>query len=513
MINRQKSSCISIGIITGNAKEAYSVCNALQFYPHREQSRYIVFTESLIPEFQEWHIKDLSDIRDKPVSLLTISLTSVSKWIEQNQEHIDALIYTSESAYRASNNTAEAVPFRLYRSSSLSVIYPGNNLKDDARNSIPDWLALEGSKFAYIDHGVESQITNDTSIRYNNIGQYFRNSRFSEVLLTDSEEVAQLMYEHNPLDCTVVILDSKVPTINLMLGSISLENVYYRIYREISAFESSIFQTAHVKHPVLELFTRKELSKNNSYSLFAQYYDVYMSHVDYSSWIALLMECYSLYTTNNLDKILELACGTATISSRLVREGYNVDAADSSGHMLSIASMKSNKPRLFAHFMGAPLPYSDYDLVLCLFDSVNYLLKPEYISALLNSVYDALNSGGLFIFDISTIQNSLENFSDSTYLTQLKDGYLVHRAEYDEESYLQKSFLTFFKMIGNSYKLFEESHEQMVYRNREILDLISATSFKLVAIHCLDSKVNLLSRKNPNIDKNNPRLFYVLRKD
>ncbi|PKN77698.1 MAG: hypothetical protein CVU48_10715 [Candidatus Cloacimonetes bacterium HGW-Cloacimonetes-1] len=511
MISRQKNSTLAFVFVTANAKEAYGICNALQFYPHREQNRYIVFTESVIPEFQDWHVADLSKTHDKPVSLFTINLASVSKWLEQNPGFVDALIYTSESAYQASNSKSNETPFRLYRSSSSSVLFPGAYLKTE--KSIPNWLALEGSQLAYIDHDIENQAVAEGSITYNNIGLYFRKARFSEILLTDSEDVAQLMYEQNPLDCTVVILDSKVPAINLMLDSIAVDNIYYRIYREISAFESTIFQTSHVPHPILELFTRKELSKNSSYSLFAQYYDVYMAHVDYSSWIALLMECFSLYSTNNLDKILELACGTATISSRLVREGYIVDAADSSGHMLSIASMKSNKPRLFAHFMGSPLPVSDYDLVLCLFDSVNYLLKPEYISALLNSVYDALNSGGLFIFDISTIQNSLENFSDSTYLTQLKDGYLVHRAEYDEETYLQKSYLTFFKMIGNSYKLFEESHEQMVYRNREIIDLISATSFQLVAIHCLDSKVNLLSRKNPNIDKNNPRLFYVLRKD
>lgn len=500
---------VTIAIIAGNSLESERICRALRFYPVKDGWRYLVFTETVIPEFAEWIIENYSPEEARKIGLINLSASSFGDWQNTHEGFLDAIIYTSDLAVGATGGSHHTAV--LYRGTAHTVLALKEHIEHLHDLVLPAWLNLQGSKFAVVGNGIDFKGMKQSTAIYDNIGIYFRKTDYSEILVTTNFEIAHLLYAQNPLDFTVAHLDTALPTLNLKLDHTSSDNAFYRIYRELSILESSLQPSA--KQSLLNLFHSKELSINNSYSLFAQYYDSYMAHVDYHSWIAMILDCYDLYSHNNLVKIVELACGTATIAAKLAKQGYEVEACDLSGHMLSIAALKPLKPKLFQHDMTMPLPASDYDLVLSLFDSVNYLLQPEMISAMLRHAYDALKSGGLFIFDISTLQNSLENFYDMTNLTRFSDGYLLHRAEYDEDNYLQKSHLSFFKQIGSSYKLFEETHNQRVYRNSEIIKLIAETEFKLVAIHCMDNKINLLTRKNVNIDKSNPRLFYILRKD
>ncbi|MCK4311139.1 MAG: 4-hydroxythreonine-4-phosphate dehydrogenase PdxA, partial [Candidatus Cloacimonetes bacterium] len=97
------------------------------------------------------------------------------------------------------------------------------------------------------------------------------------------------------------------------------------------ASEKSLLQAIRFAEKLL--FPSKKIQVRN-YSLFAKYYDKYMSHVSYDKWVNFLLKQFSKSHNENPKRVLELACGTANISNRLVKKGLHVDASDISEEML-----------------------------------------------------------------------------------------------------------------------------------------------------------------------------------
>lgn len=252
---------------------------------------------------------------------------------------------------------------------------------------------------------------------------------------------------------------------------------------------------------------------SGSYSFFADRYDSYMAHVDYDLWYSLLNNWHKIYSGHARNKVLELACGTANIASRFVRAGSQVDASDLSYQMLENASKKEFKPNLYRASLTDPIAGRDYDLILCLFDSINYLGHSSQISTCLNEVARALAEGGLFIFDISTLLNSMENFFDCCHWVKGQDYGLLHKSYYEMGQRRQTSELSLFKRWGASYNLQEEEHHQRVYMVQELIELIQDSPLKLKAIHSTDHKTNFYPKKLSGLDHRHYRLFFILSKD
>lgn len=250
----------------------------------------------------------------------------------------------------------------------------------------------------------------------------------------------------------------------------------------------------------------------SSYSLFAQYYDSYMSHVDYEQWVDLILSWHKRIAGAAPKRILELACGTANAAEILVFRGFEVDACDNSPYMLHMAAGKPFKPSLFLNSLTDPIPRDGYDLIFCLFDSFNYLTKKAEAALLLKNVYKALKPGGTFIFDISTLHNSLENFCDTTSFTRVRDGYLIQISSFEPLAYRQITHFFLFRKDLGTYERFEERHVQKVYRTPEVVDLCAKSNLQLKAIFAPETRPNLLSRDGNDLDNRYYRLFFLLQK-
>jgi len=252
---------------------------------------------------------------------------------------------------------------------------------------------------------------------------------------------------------------------------------------------------------------------SSPYGFFADRYDSYMEHVDYDLWYARLTQWYRIYRGGKLQNVLELACGTANVASRFVHNGCTVDACDLSAQMLENADLKPLKPNLYQASLTDPIPRRDYDMVLCLFDSINYLLSLSQISVCLDEVEKALAVGGLFIFDISTMLNSMENFCELCNYRQEPGFHMVHEAFFEPGSKRQVSRLRLFKEQGAAYTLFREEHQQKVYMVQELVDLVAKSKLSLKAIHSTESKTNFFPKKLSGLDHRFYRLFFILTKD
>jgi 4-hydroxythreonine-4-phosphate dehydrogenase len=269
--------------------------------------------------------------------------------------------------------------------------------------------------------------------------------------------------------------------------------------------------TQAIKMAEIQLLPKVKVFPKN-YELFAQYYDQYMNHVSYKDWIEFLLNQYLKKNHENPQNILELACGTANISCRLVKRHLQVEASDLSSEMLKIASQKPFAPKLSCRDMLSPIMENSYDLIILLFDSINYLLKETQINVLLSNISKGLKDNGLFIFDISTLSNCEKNFDGFINLEDNEDQYLIHHSDLDYESMIQTTNLTFFELNSFLYKRGDEIHKQKIYRTKEIISLIDKSPLHLNGIYTIENDTNLINQDPELLDRDLSRLFFVLEK-
>jgi SAM-dependent methyltransferase len=268
------------------------------------------------------------------------------------------------------------------------------------------------------------------------------------------------------------------------------------------------------KHFLPFMVVQGSLAQNpgSSYSFFADRYDRYMAHVDYDKWFSLLLGWQNAYGGTKCKRVLELACGTAAVASRFVHANCEVFACDLSPQMLENAEKRELKPILYQASLTDPIPHKDLDLIICMFDSINYLQHVNEIKQCLREVSLALAPKGLFIFDISTLLNSMENFSEVCSISRDRETLMAHEAYYEPGKRRQVSQLELFIECGAGFVHQSETHTQRVYMVKELVELIQGSDLKLKAVHSTENKNNMYPKKMQGIDHRYYRLFFVLSK-
>ncbi|MDP8239896.1 MAG: class I SAM-dependent methyltransferase [Candidatus Hatepunaea meridiana] len=256
-------------------------------------------------------------------------------------------------------------------------------------------------------------------------------------------------------------------------------------------------------------YSEKQIEKRvrvEPYHILARIYDQVMSHVDYTSWADFVLEILTDYglsafpdesslcqnlTTSELRQVLtpdapmsllECACGTGTVSINLAIRGYHIEACDESGRMIEVARSKAaslRNPPLFFVKDFLDLDEDDcYDAVLCLYDSVNYLLQTDQVEDYFNCVKRALKPDGLFLFDVCTEYNSLMNFQSGDYEEQGSDFSYIRIMQYHRETKIQEN--RFLIRLDDAPGItYEEVHLQRIYDLGTIRILLESVGFKI----------------------------------
>jgi 4-hydroxythreonine-4-phosphate dehydrogenase len=272
---------------------------------------------------------------------------------------------------------------------------------------------------------------------------------------------------------------------------------------EVGSFESALMFAEN------GCFLRES---NSIYGRFAPFYDNYMKHVNYDNWVEFILKKHRDFRKKEPQKILELACGTGNITIRLDSHEREVFGMDNSPEMLKIAERKNHNINFFLGDFTKPLQYFDFDIILLLFDSINYLHEPQKLMDLFQVVYQALQKEGLFIFDISTVLNCEENFDGFVNLEEDLHSYMIHQSVFDYDSRILKTKLTFFIRKGFIYERYDEVHFQKIFLCTELIELIEKTSFKLVGVFSRHSSRNFINKINNDLDRTYQRLYFVLQK-
>ncbi len=156
-------------------------------------------------------------------------------------------------------------------------------------------------------------------------------------------------------------------------------------------------------------------SSARPYQAIAGLYDRIMDHVDYRAWADYLDALFTRFHPG-VSTVFETACGTGSLSLLLSSFGYDVVCMDLSPEMAGCAATKFadvGKPsRVLAGNMTAIPVSMRFDAVICMYDSINYLLEPEAFRRAVSEAAEVTVDGGLYVFDVCTVKNSEMFFND-----------------------------------------------------------------------------------------------------
>ena len=180
--------------------------------------------------------------------------------------------------------------------------------------------------------------------------------------------------------------------------------------------------------------------------------------------------------------VLDLACGTGSLSVLLAKHGYRVLGVDRSEEMLTVAAEKAmeleeNQPFFVAQPMQRLKIPEPVDACVCALDSINYVTKPQDVQKAFRRVYESLRPGGLFVFDINT-PYKLEGLDGQVFLDETEDSYCVWRAVYDKRHSLCRYGMDLFQQATDGVweRSFEE-HVERAYTPEELSGWLADAGF------------------------------------
>lgn len=216
------------------------------------------------------------------------------------------------------------------------------------------------------------------------------------------------------------------------------------------------------------------------YKEFAEIYDELMNDFDYKKWFEYMEEIFKEYQVKP-KKVLEMACGTGNLSEYFAMNNYDLTAFDLSEEMLAIAYKKmyrNKNVKLLNQNMVDFNLNKKFDSIICICDSINYILSERDLEATFDNVYRHLEDGGLFIFDINSFYKLKEVIGNNIFVENREDIFYVWENEYEEEEEICSFYLTFFNKVDDLYERFEEEHHERAYRTGEIVALLNKVGFK-----------------------------------
>ncbi|HNR67708.1 MAG TPA: class I SAM-dependent methyltransferase [bacterium] len=226
----------------------------------------------------------------------------------------------------------------------------------------------------------------------------------------------------------------------------------------------------------------KKEQESAPYSILAQIYDFVMDHVDYAAWAAYIARLLSHHQVT-AQSLVDISCGTGSFCLSTALNKLQVYGCDGSSEMVRQAICKAAKKRRRSLFwcadMAAFASRRRFDCVVSLYDSMNYLLEESQWRQCLLRVEEALEPGGVFIFDVSTLRNSRDFFNRFVQKEQNQQVVYRRKSYFEERQKIQHNeFAITFR--NNPQQIYHEHHRQRIRSLAEIEELIEETPFAIL---------------------------------
>lgn len=245
----------------------------------------------------------------------------------------------------------------------------------------------------------------------------------------------------------------------------------------------------------------------DAYTDFASVYDTFMDETPYEEWaerIDNMIREYGISVPNKGKKqpeaehadsgelldteknlVVDLGCGTGTLTEMLAAKGYDMIGIDLSQEMLQVAvakkEMRNSNVLYLCQDMRELDLYSTAGTIISVCDSVNYLLEEEDLLKTFRLVNNYLYPGGVFIFDFNTKYKYEVIIGDTTIAENREECSFIWDNYYHEDENINEYDLTVFvKEESGLFRKFEENHYQRGYTLEEMKRLLERAGLRFI---------------------------------
>ncbi|MBE6617655.1 MAG: class I SAM-dependent methyltransferase [Ruminococcaceae bacterium] len=226
----------------------------------------------------------------------------------------------------------------------------------------------------------------------------------------------------------------------------------------------------------------------DGYSVLAPVYDRLNGTVDYRTWAQYIENCFGKFTDKKIRSVLDLGCGTGSMTLELAARGYDMTGIDLSEDMLSVADSRVREAGLddvlfICGNMASFELYGTVDAVVCCLDGINHLHKKEDLLSCFSLVANYLEDDGLFIFDLNTPHKFSTVYSNNDYILE-DDGIMCcWRNRLSKKGDVVDFYLTVYEEQDDGTWLRSDGIErERAYGLRAIENALNACGLKLVDV-------------------------------
>lgn len=221
---------------------------------------------------------------------------------------------------------------------------------------------------------------------------------------------------------------------------------------------------------------------------FASVYDVFTGEVNYKERAEYIL---GLLKANGITEgtILDVACGTGSLSAQFLKKGFEVVANDISCDMLNIAREKlssyGDKVILLCQDMCELDLFGTVDAAVCSLDSVNHLIYEEDVETAFDSIGMFIRPGGLFVFDVNSVYKHREVLSDKTFVYEdEEDTFLTwQNSECDDEDVVEMYIDIFSKNEDGLYARQTDFITERAYSEDFLRNTLENNGFRVIGVY------------------------------
>lgn len=243
-----------------------------------------------------------------------------------------------------------------------------------------------------------------------------------------------------------------------------------------------------------------------AYTSFAKVYDMFMDNIPYKEWAEYVTGLLKEYGVED-GLVLDLGCGTGSLTQILADKGYDMIGIDNSEDMLGIAMEKREETGQDILYLLQDMRefelYGTVKAVISICDSMNYILESEDLKEVFRLVNNYLDPGGVFIFDLNTVYKYSEILGDSTIAENREESSFIWENYYYEDECINEYNLSLFIREGELYRKYEEMHYQRAYELEEIRGLMEEAGMEFLTAY------DAFTRNAPRPDSE--RIYVVAR--
>ncbi|MGI5984631.1 MAG: class I SAM-dependent methyltransferase [Clostridiales bacterium] len=234
----------------------------------------------------------------------------------------------------------------------------------------------------------------------------------------------------------------------------------------------------------------------SAYGPLAPVYDKFTSDICYEDFADFYEKVFRS-RNKNVKTLLDVGCGTGTLTAIMAHRGYEMVAADASSDMLCIAQEKFSEltdviPPLFLCQSMTELDlYGTVDAAISCLDAVNYL-PPSDMPEFLRLMHLFIEPDGIFIFDINSPER-LRSLDGFTSVDEDENSLCLWRADFDVDENALYYGMDIFTRRGRFWQRSFEEHVEYSYEPQELLKLLSEAGFTNSEI-CMNGPQNELGR-------------------